>query len=167
MSLKWRRCSDPCLDSKQQPSFGQSWNLQAVSGYSRLGELMLAKGLLTQQQLEEAAELRCLSKLRFGEVLVRHGFASDAVVAACLAEQFDIPVVDPMRLKPTNDALALLPHAVAQKKLLLPVDVTPESLAVVVADPIDLELTDQMTKGVIRRIMMAIAAPTALRQAID
>jgi len=138
-----------------------------VNAYKRLGELMMAKGLLTEKQIDEVAKLGCLSKLRFGQILVLHGYMSDTVVASCLAEQFDLPMVDPMRLKVNPEALALVSHDEAIKNLFLPVDLTDEVLAVAVSDPIDLELTDKIAKKTGRRLMLAIAAPTTLQAAID
>ncbi|HTQ09352.1 MAG TPA: hypothetical protein VMI31_04715 [Fimbriimonadaceae bacterium] len=138
-----------------------------MNGFNRLGELMLAKGLVTAEQLEEAAALRYYSKLRFADVLVRHGFASAMDVASCLGELYDLPVVDPLRLNPTPAALALISYEEARSSLFLPVDLTDEWIAAALADPIDLELPDALALRVKRKKKLAISAPNAILQAID
>ena len=49
--------------------------------YRRLGELLLAAGTITQEQLDRGLALQKEQKGRLGEVLIEDGFITDDVMA--------------------------------------------------------------------------------------
>ncbi|MEE2924017.1 MAG: hypothetical protein VX619_04480, partial [bacterium] len=57
-----------------------------------LGQILIAKGLVTEAHVEEALELQQESMLRIGEQLVKMGAISDSDVIEALSEQLNIPV---------------------------------------------------------------------------
>src|SRR3954454_12430341 len=59
-----------------------------------LGPLLLEAGLLDQSQVEEAAREGQETGERLGEVVVRHGWASEDDVARVLAEQAGLEYLD-------------------------------------------------------------------------
>ncbi|HTQ10035.1 MAG TPA: hypothetical protein VMI31_08200 [Fimbriimonadaceae bacterium] len=137
-----------------------------MGAYQRLGDLLLAKQRITQDQLDAAVRLKERSSLRFGEILVRLGYATEDDIAECLGQQLDLPVLDPARVRPNPRALALLSYGDAKESLILPVDLTPEHLALVVADPLEMVITDRLAKRTGRRLALAIATPRRLLVAI-
>ena len=78
----------------------------------RLGSLLIEKGFLRREQLEDALELQ-KSKGRgrlLGEILVDEGFCSEDHVVECLAAEYDYPYakLDPRLCDPA--AVDLLPR---------------------------------------------------------
>jgi hypothetical protein len=55
-----------------------------------LGRLLVAKGLLSEDQLEQALEEQALTGRRLGEILVEFGCVSHSVLSLTLAEQYGI-----------------------------------------------------------------------------
>ena len=55
-----------------------------------LGRLLVAKGLLSEDQLEQALEEQALTGRRLGEILVEFGCVSQSVLSLALAEQYRI-----------------------------------------------------------------------------
>ena len=45
--------------------------------YKRMGEVLIAAGLITEEQLNQAIELQKTDKRRLGTVLVSHGFINE------------------------------------------------------------------------------------------
>jgi len=59
----------------------------------KLGEILVEKGLISLQQLEEALEQQARTKEFLGVILIKKGLIKEKELQAALSEQFDIPVV--------------------------------------------------------------------------
>ncbi|MGM0584483.1 MAG: glycosyltransferase [Pseudomonadota bacterium] len=86
-----------------------AWNAAAPAGRAPapgppLGELLVARGVITREKLEAALAAQRGSGARLGEVLVARRLASPAAVADALGRQRDLPLVDPAA-KPPDPAL--------------------------------------------------------------
>ena len=57
-----------------------------------LGEILIAKNIVTEAHVEEALELQQESMLRIGEQLISMGAISDMDVIEALSEQLNIPI---------------------------------------------------------------------------
>lgn len=116
-----------------------------MAQHQPIGQMLLEKGLVEQKQTERAIEYQEKSgeNLKLGEILVKFGFVSTKEVLECLGEQFDVPVVDLLQVKPMADALDLVPRNVAKMHHIMPLKT--EGTALVVAiDDLDLATIDNL-----------------------
>ena len=134
--------------------------------YLKLGELLLAHQAITEAQLEAALELQANSGRRLGEILVEHAFVKEETIAQCLAQQYGCELVEPATLKPEADALAIMDPIEALGKRVLPVRFDDHGLFCVIADPLNLPVTDDLVHRVKRPIHFAVAPESALLSAI-
>ncbi len=137
-----------------------------MSEYRRLGEIMVERGILTKAQLEEVLEVRTNSSVRFGELVVQMGYASEYEVATCLAEQYDLRIVNPEILEIQARAVSLVPAVFALRRSVLAYSVTANELCCAVADPIDISTQDILARSTGKRIKIVLAPETALQAAI-
>ncbi|MFN3682510.1 MAG: hypothetical protein ACK41F_01095 [Fimbriimonadaceae bacterium] len=135
--------------------------------YRRIGDWMLAQGLISPAQLAEALELHQRTRRRLGDVLVAKGWVTEEDVARCLSEQFDLPIADPRSLQPSSEALRLVPVVFALSHLFLPVSLSESEFFGVTADPLDIGGTDALAQAIGKPVRLAVAPPTALRRAIE
>jgi cellulose synthase/poly-beta-1,6-N-acetylglucosamine synthase-like glycosyltransferase len=70
----------------------------------RLGDVLVARGLLGQATVDRAAEVAAATGSRLGEVLVATGAIDSVTLAGTLAEQWDLPFVAPDE-EPVDPAL--------------------------------------------------------------
>lgn len=138
-----------------------------MATYQKLGNWMLKEGLIDENQLQAALVLQRRSRKRLGDILVAQGWVKEEDVARCLSEQFDLPLVDPRDVKPCPKALKLVPVVFALSHLFLPVSISESEFFGITADPLDIGSTDAIVQAVGRPVRLAIAAPTALRRAIE
>jgi MshEN domain len=107
------------------------------SGSPRLGELLLEKGYISQEQLAGAlVEARTTTDL-LGVVLLREKLIFEDELARTLSEQLAIPYVSVMRVGVNPAVARLLPAAVGQSAAAIPVRSIGEAVQVVFADPTD------------------------------
>lgn len=137
-----------------------------MSTYQRVGEFLVAKGLLTNEQVQLALEAKRQTTRRFGEVVVALGFASEDDIVHCLAEQYQMEVLDPLGLRPQPAALRLVPSSQALERLILPYKLTDFECSCILADPLDVAITDELSASVKRPLRLTLGAPSRLREAI-
>lgn len=127
---------------------------------------MVERGLLTKDQLESTLELRSNSSARFGELVVQLGYATEYEVATCLAEQYNLRIVNPEVLEVQQRAVSLVPAVFALRRSVLPYSVTANELSCAVADPIDISTQDTLARSTGKRINIVLAPESALQAAI-
>lgn len=137
-----------------------------VGLYSKLGELLVQRGTITNLQLQVALAAQHSCRKRLGEILVERGFATEYQIAEALAEQYGYAFVDAATLEPTSEALQALDADVALRHLVLPVAANDGVMYCVICDPLDVYGTDVATLLSGRRIQLAVATEQALKQAI-
>jgi type IV pilus assembly protein PilB len=133
---------------------------------ARLGDLLVADGLLTAEQLAQALVAQRQPREKLGEALVRLGLVSDEQVAVGLAGQFGIAYLSPGSLEPDPEALALVQAAVAQRYGVLPVRCRDRTLLLATADPTDVQALADIGFMTGREVAPVVAGARALREAI-
>ncbi|MDQ1704901.1 MAG: type pilus assembly protein PilB [Frankiaceae bacterium] len=92
----------------------------------RLGEVLVEQRAITEEQLEAALEAqreaaRERRRVRLGTLVVEMGFATDRQIAAALATALSLDLVDIGTLPLQSDVTRLLPRAVAERHLVIPI----------------------------------------------
>ena len=86
----------------------------------RIGDLLIAEGLITQQQLETALEEQKIRKTKLGETLLALGYVSQSDFANVLSRQLGIDSVDLHRVGLQDAAIRLVPEDIMKKYELVP-----------------------------------------------
>jgi type IV pilus assembly protein PilB len=129
----------------------------------RLGELLVAAGVLTVPQVEEAIHRR-LPGERFGQVLLRIGFANEDEIADAVATQLRLPRVDITYEQPPSEVVERVPARLAERHDVLPLSLDDDgSLVLATTDPSDVVALDdvRMAAGV-RAIRPVVTTGAAL-----
>jgi len=132
----------------------------------RMGEILVERGLITEDQLGQALELRSRSNLRLGEILVLLKFTDESTITQCLSEQYDLPIADLTHVSPSARALDIIPCSYALSRLFLPVDLNDNTLVAIIADPTDVEIPEDVSGKTGHRLSLSIAPPSLLSEAI-
>lgn len=134
----------------------------------RIGELLVAAGVLSTEQLEQALESRRrhAQRERLGEAVVRLGLAAEADVADAVARQLRLERVDVRGAAPAPAALERVPDYLAERHDVLPLEVRDETLLLATSDPSDTSALDdiRLVAGV-RAVRPVVATPSELTEA--
>ena len=123
----------------------------------RLGELLVKKGLITEDQLSAALVESRRSGDVVGRVLVREGWVYESELARVLAEQWSIPYVNLALVGVDRSALVLLPPKVGRRCAAVPVRFFGHELRVAFADPSDPDVVAEVQTHIAAPIQPAIA----------
>ena len=130
----------------------------------QLGELLIEKGLITEDQLAEALIDRRQNGGLVGEALVRLGFVFEDELARTLAEQAGIPFVNLEAHSVDRYAAGTIPRTLGESLPALPVRFTREGgLVVAVADPTDDTLLPRLQAAISCPIVLMVAASSSIR----
>ena len=113
----------------------------------RLGDLLVQKGLITEEQLSEALKQQKEKKLMLGEMIVSMGFASQSQINDVLCEHLNIDFVDMREEEPDPQVLSLLDESIMRKYTLVPLrhdNNNAGALQVAMADPMNILAMDDI-----------------------
>jgi type IV pilus assembly protein PilB len=137
---------------------------------TRMGDILVERGLVTRAQLEECLVLQKTSPgERLGQILVRKGYTSEDVVMECLAAEYSLPFVRVSQLPIPEDIYSLLPADFCRSHKVLPIEVDGDHGTVTVAtpDPANVFLIDDIRRRLSRRVRLAVTTVTEIAKALE
>jgi type IV pilus assembly protein PilB len=160
-------------DPRPLPATGETTRTRVERRGPRqqLGELLVAKGLITPDQLRVALTEQKQKNERLGRILTRLGLVSESVLRDALAEMLRVESIDLAKVVPDADAVALLPEELARRFRILPIGFDPATrqLTVAMADTFDVVALDQVTAllGGNIRVRTLLASEAEIAQFIE
>jgi len=111
-----------------------------------IGEIFIGKGLVTQDQLNQALEKQKLLKRQesLGDVLVSMGFITERDRVKCLGDQWGVPFVDLTDLEVDSAVIRLVPQNAARKLKVIPVARRNGKLTLAMKNPLDIFAIDEV-----------------------
>jgi hypothetical protein len=103
----------------------------------RLGELLVAEGMISQDQLTEALKVQEKSGELLGEALVKAGFTTETEIAKTLCTQFAKPFMRPSKYDIAKDVISLVPPKLMAEHQFVPVDRFGNLLVIAMAGLLD------------------------------
>ncbi len=99
-------------------------------------------------------------------LLVEKGYTDWKAISAALAAEFDMETADLSQVRPTDEALKLVGQDAATRYNVLPLQLEGSDLLVVIADPLDMDSMDELSKLVGKTLNFKVAPPEEIREAI-
>ena len=113
---------------------------------SRLGDILVARGLITQEKIEEALKLQDRLGKRMGRIIIDKGWVDEYDVLRALSEQLGVPFV---RLRPglfDPSTAAALDISVARRLCVMPLFRVRSSLFLATAKPQDIPTFEEVSE---------------------
>ena len=144
----------------------------SAHGARHLGEALVRAGVLSDDMLQAALtaqqeERRGQASQRpLGALLVERGLVEEAQLQFVIAHWLGNCVVDARQFQFDPQALACVPRQVAEAESVLPLLLQDDLIVLLMADPLDQRLMDEMRFMTQRRVVPVLAAPGSLLPAI-
>lgn len=136
----------------------------------KIGELLVARGLITADQLEIALAHQRQYGNRLGAALVAKRFLTEDQLLAALGEALQMPVVDPSSVTPDWTAVHLLRPRFCEVHELFPIALDEHGerkvLTVAMADPLNTPAIEEIEFTTRCKVIAAIASRAAVHRAI-
>lgn len=133
----------------------------------RIGDILIEKELLSQDQLEQALEQQRITGKKLGEILVDDKLITEEQLIDTISERLSIPkislgsmVIDPSLLKRVS-------VEVARRYTLIPIFEIGNTLTIAMADPLNIIAIDEIKYNTKLNIKRAIATTSEIKEAIE
>lgn len=131
----------------------------------RVLDTLVTAGLLTVEQLSGVRDAAS-GGVSVGTVLLDRGLVTSADVGTALEDELGVPRVDLTSYAPDDEALALVPAAVARERRLLPLFEIDGTLTAAIGDPMDVFMLDGVAEGLGVEFDPVLTDPVSLLGAI-
>lgn len=134
-----------------------------------LGDALIERGFTDPSTLVRELNRQATTQPHrlLGQLMLEDGLLSEAQLDSVLADWLGVPTVDPRQLKPQAEALRRVPRSVALREMVLPLMVHGDTLVVVVSDPWDQHLLDELRFIAELRVVPVLAVAGTLAPAVS
>lgn len=134
--------------------------------YKRLGDLLIAAGTITPEELDMGLKRQKETKERLGAALISAGIITEAELIEALRLQLGIEYID---LSKTNIPISMaqvVPKNIAKQFQVVPVRIEKDELYLAMSDPMNFYAIEEVKKAVRKKIIPMIATAEGVEHAI-
>ena len=134
---------------------------------SRIGDVLLRHGAISQDQLSKAQEAASQNGNNVGSSLIKLGFISEEQFTTTISKHYSVPIIQLDESSLTPDVLQIIPQHIANKHLVLPVEISGNTLTLAMVDPSNIVALNDIKFMTGRDIRVVLASESNLRTLID
>ena len=138
-----------------------------ISKKQLLGQILIKRKLITQDQLKEALEFQKKEGSVLGEILVKLGYVTEKDIVVALIVQCGFPYIAVNKYEIDAKIVQLIPEETARKFHIIALDRVGDILSVVMANPLDSTIIEELEKITNCKIATFIATRTEIDEAIS
>jgi type IV pilus assembly protein PilB len=132
-----------------------------------LGQMLIGRGLVSEDQLRDALTTQTESGKRLGHILVELGLLSERGLVDVLAEQLQLDIVELGRMELDKELVTLLPEEDARRLKAVPIARDGARIDVAVADPLFANLQEDLIELLGAPVRLKFATGTDIENVID
>lgn len=135
--------------------------------FARLGDILISRKEISQEQLNESVAQQELSNNKLGEILIQKGYVTELSLVKALSQQAGIEVINLNDYAINIEATKRISEKLARRTNSIPIDIVDSKLLVAMADPLnifdmeDIELESNM------KLEVEFALNSQITEAID
>ncbi len=133
----------------------------------KVGEILLEKGWVTEEQIKKALGYTKAENCKIGEALVNLEICSQEQVTRALAIHFQLPFANLGKHVIPQDIIDAVPKEVALEHSIVPVARKGRTLVIAMGDPLDFFTIDNLRFILSTEVDCALATPEAVEEALD
>src|SRR5450631_3664574 len=112
--------------------------------HKKLGELLQERGKISAPDLAKIISEQQGKVIHLGELMLQRGLVQKSDLSSALEEITGVPYLDCITAQPSSEALELIPESIATRFCSLPIERKESRLVVVMAEPQNLVLLDEL-----------------------
>ncbi len=133
-----------------------------------IGEILLNNGVISQEQLNDALRWKRLHpQEHLRNILLTRGIINENQLLAAFAEKYQTKFIDSDLTVKRAEVLKLVPHNVAQKNTLMPIDIQGNTIIVASCKPGDMSVIQDVKVSSKMEVAIVFAPEKNIKSAID
>lgn len=134
---------------------------------TRIGDLLVDKGMLSQEQLMMVLDEQKRSGRKFGRTVIDLGFIAEDKLLLELSAHFSMPYIDIARFQFNSEVTRRLPESIARRYRAIILIEEESQYFVGFVDPLDILAVDEVQRNLKRTIVPAFVKEQEVLNAID
>ena len=134
--------------------------------YKRLGDLLIAAGTITPEELDMGLQRQKETKERLGAALISAGIITEAELIEALRLQLGIEYIDLSKTTIPISMAQVVPKNIAKQFQVVPVRMERDELYLAMSDPMNFYAIEEVKKAVRKKIVPMIATTEGVEHAI-
>ncbi len=132
-----------------------------------LGQLLLERNIITQEQLDKALERMKIQRGLIGQILVDMNFATEKDIAQALTCQYGFPYLPLSNYEIDPEVINTVPEGICKEYTLIPIDKIGRSLTLAMSDPLNTEAVEniELLSGCL--VQVFVSTTTDIKQSIE
>lgn len=135
--------------------------------YMRLGDLLIAAGVIGADQLQEALTIQKKTRERLGDVLIENGMITERQLIEALQMQLGVDFIDLTTVSIPLELAKFVPRSIAKKYSVVPVKLVKDELFVAMSDPLNFVAQEEIKAASHKQVVPMIATRRATENAIN
>ncbi len=135
--------------------------------YMRLGDLLIAAGVIGQEELQKALSIQKQTRERLGDVLIENGLITEQHLIEALQMQLGVDFVDLTAVSIPLELAKFVPRSIARKYCVVPVKLVKDELYVAMSDPLNFVAQEEIKAASHKQVVPMIATRRATESAIN
>lgn len=135
--------------------------------YMRLGDLLIAAGVIGQEELQKALSIQRQTRERLGDVLIENGMITEQHLIEALQMQLGVDFVDLTAVSIPLELAKFVPRSIAKKYCVVPVKLVKDELYVAMSDPLNFVAQEEIKAASHKQVVPMIATRRATESAIN
>ena len=134
----------------------------------RLGDLLVEKGLISEDQLMQALAAQKKTGQKLGRTLITSGLITEQSMLELLSTQLQVPFIDLKQYKYEAETVQIIPETMARRYRVISLKKNPDgSLLIGMADPTDIFAYDDLAKHLKCHLHLAVVREAEIISTID
>jgi type IV pilus assembly protein PilB len=131
-----------------------------------IGEILIERKRITQEQLSQALEMQKKENVFVGEILVKLGYIDERDIVVALIVQCGFPYIAINKYTVAPEVLKLIPKEIAVKERVIPLERVGDVISVVMMNPLSEKRKAELESLTKCRIAPFIATKSEIEEAI-
>ncbi|MFC1475331.1 GspE/PulE family protein [Candidatus Zixiibacteriota bacterium] len=133
----------------------------------KIGDLLVEKGLITEEQLQNGLKEQSYTGKRLGETLVEQKIITEDDLITTISERLSIPKISISSMVIDTEILKSVSVDIARRYILIPIFRIGNTLTIAMADPLNIIAIDEIKYITGLNIKRSVAAASEIKDAID
>ena len=133
----------------------------------RLGEILVKKGLLTEEMLKQVLIDQKKTDLKFGQYVISRGIVQEKQIIDLLSEQLNIKKYHINDFPLDLELVRYIPIEIAQRNKVVPLKIKGNLLMVAIVDPLEITTLDSIEKLNNMEVEPVICSESEINQLIN
>jgi len=132
----------------------------------QLGELLLERGIITNEQLNKGLAIQKERGGLIGQILVGLGYATEEEIAQALTVQYGFPYLPLSNYEIDAELVKLIPENVCKQYCLVPVDKIGNTLTIAMSNPLNVQAVEDIELITNCKIQVFVSTMTDINNAV-